>query len=480
MRREPLIFERSVPGKISFDLVPEKKNISKIDKKFLREEKAKLPEVSENDVVRHFTFLSKLNYSVDDGFYPLGSCTMKYNPKINEKLASLDGFLHIHPYQSPKQVQGALKLMSDLETMLCEITGMDEFTLQPAAGAHGESTGLLMIRAYHEYKGNTHKKKILIPDSAHGTNPASAHVTGFEVITVRSNEHGLVDFDHLKELVDENVAGLMMTNPNTLGLFETQISEITDLIHSVDGLIYYDGANANAILGITRPGDMGFDIVHLNLHKTFSTPHGGGGPGSGPVGVKKHIAKFLPVPRIIKNDLYELSYDYENSIGKVRSFYGNFGILVRAYVYILTMGAEGLIDISSNAVLNANYLKKKLNKKFDVPFNGSTVMHEFVISAKNIKDSFGITAIDIAKAIIEKGMHPPTVHFPLIVHDALMIEPTESEDIYTLDEFVDTMFEILAEAENEPEKIKGYPTKTYVGRLDETQAARNPVLRYEE
>jgi glycine dehydrogenase subunit 2 len=479
MQREPLIFERSVPGKIAFNLEREEKSSHRIPQNFLRKEKPALPELSEVDVVRHFTFLSKLNYCVDDGFYPLGSCTMKYNPKLNEKLASLDGFLNIHPYQDADQVQGAYKLLYDLEKMLCEITGMDAYTLQPAAGAHGESTGLLIMRAYHASKGSHHKKKILVPDSAHGTNPASAHVTGFEVITVKSGDDGLVDYDHLLSLVDENVAGLMMTNPNTLGLFETQINEITELIHSVDGLVYYDGANANAILGVSRPGDMGFDIVHLNLHKTFSTPHGGGGPGAGPVGVKKELEKYLPLPRVIKKEKYELCSDCPDSIGKVRSFFGNFGVLVRAYVYILSMGREGLKEVSLNAVLNSNYLKHSLGEKFNIPYFDSCAMHEFVISATNIHDEYGASALDIAKAIIEKGYHPPTVYFPLIISEALMIEPTETEDIRTLDSFIEVMFEILDEIKADPQKVKNYPTSTYVRRLDETKAARDPILKHE-
>ena len=479
MQREPLIFERSVPGKIAFNLEREEKSSHKIPQSFLRKENLDLPELSEVDVVRHFTFLSKLNYCVDDGFYPLGSCTMKYNPKLNEKLASLDGFLNIHPYQDADQVQGAYELLYSLEKMLCEITGMDAYTLQPAAGAHGESTGLLIIRAYHANRGSNHKKKILVPDSAHGTNPASAHVTGFEVVTVKSGVDGLVDFDHLLSLVDENVAGLMMTNPNTLGLFETHINEITELIHSIDGLVYYDGANANAILGVSRPGDMGFDIVQLNLHKTFSTPHGGGGPGAGPVGVKKALEKYLPRPRIIKNETYELCSDCPDSIGKVRSFFGNFGILIRAYVYILSMGREGLSDISQNAVLNANYLKHSLGAKFDIPYYDSCAMHEFVISAAKIRDEYGVSALDIAKAIIEKGYHPPTVYFPLIISEALMIEPTETEDMRTLDRFIEVMFEILDEIKTDPQKVKNYPTSTYVRRLDETKAARDPILKHE-
>ena len=446
-----LIFEKSKKGRKAYSLpecdVPDV-SLDVIDKKYLRAEAPELPEVSELDAVRHFTQISQRNHGVDSGFYPLGSCTMKYNPKVNELAARFDGFTKIHPYQQEKTVQGALKLMYDLGRMLSEITAMEEFTLQPAAGAHGELTGLMIMKAYHHNRNNEKRTKIIVPDSAHGTNPASAAVAGFDVVEIKSNDKGLVDLEELKAAVGEDTAGFMLTNPNTLGLFDENILEISKIVHDAGGLMYYDGANANAILGISRPGDMGFDVVHLNLHKTFSTPHGGGGPGSGPVGVKKHLAEFLPVPVISKKEEeYYMDYERPNSIGKVKSFYGNFGVLVRAYAYILSMGPDGLKEVAENAVLNANYIANKLKDKYFLPIV-TECMHECVFSADWQKEKNGVSALDIAKRLLDFGFHPPTVYFPLIVHEALMVEPTETESKETLDEFISVMRQIAEEAEN--------------------------------
>ncbi|MEM5769993.1 MAG: aminomethyl-transferring glycine dehydrogenase subunit GcvPB, partial [Bacillota bacterium] len=399
----------------------------------MRPEPPALPEVSEVDLVRHFTRLSQNNYGVDTGFYPLGSCTMKYNPKMNEAAARLSGFSNAHPAQPAETAQGALALLYDLNLKLCAITGMAQFTLQPAAGAHGEMTGLMIIKAYHESRGDHKRTKILVPDSAHGTNPASAAIAGFDVVNVRSNAQGMVDLDDLSSLIDDETAGLMLTNPNTLGLFDTNIKTIADKVHEAGGLLYYDGANFNAILGVVRPGDMGFDVVHLNLHKTFSTPHGGGGPGSGPVGVRKDLMPFLPRPTVEKTSAgYVLEGNRPQSIGRVRSFYGNFGVAVRAYAYILTMGAEGLKQVAENAVLNANYVQSRLKEKYDLPYD-TICMHETVLSGKR-QGSFGVSSLDIAKRLIDYGYHPPTMYFPLIVKEALMIEPTETESKETLDD----------------------------------------------
>lgn len=475
-----LIFELSKEGRKAYTLpscdVPECDGAALIPEGFLRNKPLNLPEVSEVDVIRHYTLLSNKNYGVDSGFYPLGSCTMKYNPKINEDMASKPQFTGLHPYQPEGTVQGALELMYDLERKLSEIVGMDGFTLQPAAGAHGELTGLMIMKAYHENRGDYKRKKIIVPDSAHGTNPASASVAGFDTIEIKSDLSGAVDLENLKAALGEDTAGLMLTNPSTLGLFETNIAEIARLVHEAGGLLYYDGANTNAIMGITRPGDMGFDIVHLNLHKTFTTPHGGGGPGSGPVGVKKELIPYLPVPVIEKvNEEYVLNYDRPLSIGKIKSFYGNFGILVRAYTYILTMGAEGLKKVSETAVLNANYMKEKLKDYYLALDN--VCKHEFVLSG--LKDyGAGITTLDVAKRIIDYGYHPPTIYFPLIVDSAIMIEPTETESMETLDAFVDTMIKIAKEAVESPELLKNAPHNTPVKRVDEVKAARNPVLRW--
>ena len=446
-----------------------------IDDKNLRKEDLDFPSLSELDVVRHYTLLSNKNFGVDTGFYPLGSCTMKYNPKINEDMASNPSFTKIHPYQDIDTTQGSLKLMYDLSKSLCEITGMDKVTLQPSAGAHGELTGLMLIKAYHENREDFKRKKVIIPDSAHGTNPASAATAGFKVVQVESNKDGSVNIDKLKEVLDDTVAALMLTNPNTLGLFETNIEEIATLVHNAGGLLYYDGANMNAIMGITRPGDMGFDVVHLNLHKTFSTPHGGGGPGSGPVGVKKELIEFLPVPTVEKEDeKYILNYDKEKSIGKVKNFYGNFGVLVKAYSYILTMGCDGLKEASTMAVLNANYIKERLKGYYHLPID-KLCKHEFVLSGSNMGE---VKTMDIAKRLLDYGYHPPTVYFPLIIKEALMIEPTESESLETLDEFIDAMIKISEEAKARPQMLKNAPYNTLVRRIDDARAVKNPILTW--
>ena len=481
MKQQPLIFEMSTPGRTAYSLpacdVPEIVPEDVVPTELLNTQAPPLPEVSEVDLVRHFTQLSMKNYGVDAGFYPLGSCTMKYNPKMNEKLCRLGGFANVHPYSAQESVQGCLQLLYETDRMLSEITGMARVSLSPAAGAHGEMSGLMIIKAYHEHRGDTGRRKILVPDSAHGTNPASAAVVGFDVVEVKSDAHGMVDIEALAALLDDSVAGLMLTNPNTLGLFDVHIKTISDMVHEAGGLVYYDGANANAILGISRPGDMGFDVVHLNLHKTFSTPHGGGGPGSGPVGVKQHLVPFLPVPVVEKADEgYVLDSDRPQSIGRVKSFYGNFGVVVRAYAYILTMGAEGLKEAAQAAVLNANYIAARLKDYYDLPYE-MTCMHEVVLSGSRQKKS-GVTTLDIAKRLLDYGFHPPTIYFPLIVHEAMMIEPTETESKETLDAFIDAMICIAKEAETEPETVKGAPHTTAVSRLDESRAARQRVLKY--
>lgn len=447
----------------------------------LRESPPDLPEVSETEVVRHYTALSLKNYGVDNGPYPLGSCTMKYNPKVNEDMAALPGFAGVHPLQDPETAQGCLRLMHELEDMLCQVCGTDRFTLQPAAGAHGELTGLLMIRAYHESRGDTARKVMIIPDSAHGTNPASAMMVGYAVKEIRSSADGTVDIEALKAALGPDTAGFMLTNPNTLGLFETGIAEIARLVHEAGGLLYYDGANANAILMQTRPGDMGFDVVHLNLHKTFSTPHGGGGPGAGPVGVCEQLAPFLPGPVIQKEILpdgcahYTLAPAGPLSIGRVRAFYGNFGMLVRAYAYIRAYGAEGLKQVSEAAVTHANYLLHRVRPYYDVPFN-QPILHEFVLSGSRQK-ALGCSTLDIAKRIIDYGFYPPTVYFPLTVKEAMMVEPTETESRESLDALADAMIAIAHEAETQPELLHEAPHGTPVSRPDELRAARTPILR---
>ena len=483
-RLSSLIFEISKEGRVGYNFpkldVPERPVNDLIDEKLLRKKAPELPQVSEVEVVRHYTNLSHKIFCVDLGFYPLGSCTMKYNPKINEDVAGLAGFQNLHPLQPESSAQGMLHLIYDLTERLCEITGMKWGTLQPFAGAHGEFTGMKLFRAYFDKLGEAGRNRILVPDSAHGTNPASAHISGFEVEEIRSNEEGLVSIDSLKEHLDDELAGIMLTNPNTLGLFERDIEEIAGLVHEAGGLLYYDGANLNAILGKARPGDMGFDVVHLNLHKTFSTPHGGGGPGSGPVLVNEALSPFLPVPDIIRReDGYHFDYDRPDTIGKIAGFYGNTAVLVKAYSYLLFMGRNGLEEASESAVLNANYLKEKLKTYYLLPYD-RLCKHEFVLSARLIREDFGISALDIAKRLLDYGLHPPTIYFPLIVREALMIEPTETESKESLDAFIEIMVEIYKEAGEQPELLKSAPTRTPVKRIDEVLAAKRPVVRWQK
>ena len=482
---EPLIFSIGASGRKGYSF-PSIKDTSKsalceIPENLRRRRLPDLPEVSEVEVVKHFTRLSQMNFGVDNGLYPLGSCTMKYNPKMNDAVASLDEVRWIHPLQPEETLQGMLEVMYKLGLWLCEITGMHKFSLQPAAGANGEFTGILIIRAYHRIRGELEKRReIIVPDSAHGTNPASASMGGFEVVTVPSDESGCIDIEALKEAVSQRTAGLMLTNPNTLGIFEERIREIEEIIHDAGGLLYYDGANMNAILGKTRPGDMGFDIVHLNLHKTFSTPHGGGGPGAGPVGVKEHLKDFLPVPLVeYDGKKYYLNYDVPHSIGKVKGFYCNFDVLVRAFAYILTVGAEGLKSISEISVLNANYLASKISdiRGFEVPYGrGKPRKHEFVVSCSRLRSETGISAKNVAKRLLDYGVHAPTIYFPPIVDEALMIEPTESASIEELDEFVRAMEAISKEAYENPEKVLKAPHNTSVGPIDEVKASHPRTL----
>lgn len=508
---------KSLLEKIDID---EAINKNYLDKKYLRKVEANLPQVAEVDLVRHFTNLSRRNFGVDVGFYPLGSCTMKYNPKINEDVAKLDGFTNLHPLAGDKNCQGILKLSYELLSLLCKITGMKWGTLTPFAGAHGEYTGMKLFKAYFKDRAKQNpdelkRKKILIPDSAHGTNPASAHIAGFEVVEIKSGPDGLVDIEEVKKHLNDELAGIMLTNPNTLGLFEERIVEIAELVHKAGGLLYYDGANFNAIMGRVKPGVMGFDCVHINLHKTFSTPHGGGGPGSGPILVNERLLPYLPLPDIkkeirkeikneikgeikkeikkVKNDLesnsdsedlentleyYYLDYSNEKSIGKVSGFYGNIAVLVKAFTYILINGDEGLKAVSEKAVLNANYLKEKLKKYYYLPYD-RICKHEFVLSGKKLKEEKGVATLDIAKRLLDYGIHPPTIYFPLIVPEALMIEPTETESKETLDQFVDVMIKIYDEINSNPEILHEAPTKTPVRRLDEIKAAKDMKLKFE-
>jgi glycine dehydrogenase subunit 2 len=481
-RLEPLIFEVSSPGRKAYSLpelgVPDKPVESMLPKSEFRTTAPELPEVAEVDLIRHFTRLSQLNHGVDIGFYPLGSCTMKYSPKINEEVSNLPGLAEIHPYAPEETVQGALQLMYEMQQYMCEIGGMEKFTLQPAAGAHGELTGINIIRAYHQSRHDDKRTKILIPDAAHGTNPASSVLAGFQTVTIPSDVRGGVDTEALANIMDETVAGLMLTNPNTLGLFDENIEKIEKIVHGKGGLLYYDGANANAIMGICRPGDMGFDVMHFNLHKTFSTPHGGGGPGSVPVGVKKHLIPFLPVPTVeFDGKKYWLDYNRPQSIGQMKSFYGNFLVIVKAYAYIRSLGPDGLKAASEDAVLNANYILRRITEFYDLPYDRH-YKHEFVVSPQRIKTETGCHTMDISKRLLDYGVHPPTNYFPLIVDEAIMIEPTETESKDTLDFFADALIEIAKEAYKDPQSLHDAPKTTVVGRLDEVGAAKNPRLRW--
>ena len=481
-----IIFKKSVKGRRG--VLPPVNDVPvsvEIPEGHRRKKEAALCELSELDVVRHFTELSRKNFGVDTNFYPLGSCTMKYNPKMCEKIAELEGFSSLHPLLPQlggggMLTQGALAVMYELERLLCEITGMDAFTLQPMAGAHGELTGMMLIAAYHKNKGNR-KNQVLIPDEAHGTNPSSAAIAGYDVLSVPTNlDTGMIDVDRLEKMIGPQTAAIMMTNPNTLGIFNTHIEKIASIAHAADALLYYDGANLNAILGKFRPGDAQFDVMHVNVHKTFATPHGGGGPGAGPVGVKKHLEEFLPISRIVRRSdaTFFLDYDYPKSIGYIAPFYGNFSVCLKAYAYILMLGAKGLISVAENAVLNANYLMHSLKDTFHVPFQRQC-MHECVISAKN-QAAYGVSALDIAKALIDKGFHPPTVYFPLIVKEAMMIEPTETESKETLDAFISAMKALADRAASHPDEFHKAPLTTPVGRLDEVKAARDMDCAYIE
>ncbi|MCX7879415.1 MAG: aminomethyl-transferring glycine dehydrogenase subunit GcvPB [Ignavibacteria bacterium] len=478
---EKLIFEKSVKGRKAYTLP--KCNLDEfsyeklLPEKFKRKVELNLPELSENEVARHFHHLSKMNYCIEDNVYPLGSCTMKYNPKVNDKVASFDGFANLHPHLNEDSIQGALQLMYELGEALKKITGFHGVTLQPASGAQGELTGLLLIRAYHLDRNDTNRTKILIPDSAHGTNPASAVIAGFQTVTIKTNSDGRVNLEELKKLADATTAGFMLTNPNTVGLFEKDILQIEKIIHDCGGLMYMDGANLNALLGIVKPIDMGFDCVHLNLHKTFSTPHGGGGPGSGPLCVSEKLVPYLPIPQITFDGAkYHFEYNLEKSIGKIHTFFGNFLVLVRAYTYILINGTEGLKEVSRSAIINANYLYSKLKSKFHDPFN-EHCMHEFLLTGENQKQ-FGVTTKDIAKRILDYGFYAPTIYFPLIIHEAMLIEPTDTEAKERIDQFAEVMLKIAEEAETNPEILLTAPHNTPVRRVDDARAARYINVNY--
>ena len=479
---DKLIFDLSKEGRQGYSLPANKweASVSELPAGLLRAEVPALPQVSELDVVRHYTNLSQMNFGVDSGFYPLGSCTMKYNPKINEEIAAMPAFAGLHPLQPAGTVQGVLRLYKELSHALSEITGMAEFTLDPFAGAHGELTGLMIIRQYHMSRGDLKRTKVIVPDSAHGTNPASAAVCGLEIVQVKSKENGLVDVEDLKPLLDDTIAGIMMTNPNTLGLFEKDIKEIAALVHDCGGLLYYDGANMNPLIGMVRPGDMGFDVLHLNLHKSFSTPHGGGGPGSGPVGVAAHLAQHLPVPKVVEDEdgLLHVVGDDPMTCGQISGFMGNFGVLLRAYTYILMLGKQNVRMVGPLAVLGANYIMESLKDCYKLPIE-SVCKHEFVFDGL-LDQSTGVTTLDIAKRLLDYGFHAPTIYFPLLFHQAIMIEPTETESKETLDGFIEIMRHIAAEAISDPESLKTAPHTTPVRRLDETTAARQPVLKVKD
>jgi glycine dehydrogenase subunit 2 len=485
------IYEKSVPGRRAAVLpeaeVPEPPLAELIPAGLLRDEPPALPEIAEPEIVRHYNRLSRRNFDLDTGFYPLGSCTMKHNPRLNERVAALPGHARLHPAQDPKRAQGALELMWLLQESLAEICGLPHVSLQPSAGSHGELAGLLLTRAFHADRGEV-RHKVLAPDTSHGTNPASVTMAGYEIVKVATDERGGVEMDDLRAKVDEDVACLMLTNPNTLGLFDENIAEIAGLIHEAGGTLYYDGANLNAVMGHSRPGDMGFDIVHVNLHKSFSQPHGGGGPGAGPIAVSERIEPFLPRPQLVRRQSgngsgpsFDLDLERPKSIGRLRGFQGNFGVFVRSYAYILSLGADGLAEASETAVLNANYLKARLaegraGKQTPVAFDRHC-MHEFVLSGKQMKKELGIATLDLAKRLLDYGFHPPTVYFPLLVEEALMVEPTETETKESLDAFADAIEEILAEAEADPDQARSAPFTTPVRRLDEVKATRKPVVR---
>lgn len=480
---DKLIFEVSRPGRQGYELPADNYGndaISALPAALKREEKPELPEVSEPDVVRHYTNLSSKNFGVDTGFYPLGSCTMKYNPKINEELAAMPEFTSLHPLQPAESAQGALELYYNLQKALANIAGLAEFTLNPYAGAHGELTGLMVMRQYHMSRGDLKRTKVIVPNSAHGTNPASAMVAGLEVVEVKSKPNGSIDVEDLKPLLDETVAGIMMTNPNTLGMFETEIVEIARLVHEAGGLLYYDGANLNPMLGKVRPGDMGFDIMHINLHKTFSTPHGGGGPGSGPVGVAAHLVEHLPAPRVVKeaDGKFHVEGAKEKSLGSISSFLGNFGVMMKAYAYILSLGKENLKNVGPMAALNANYIKESLKDDYLLPIEG-VCKHEFVFDGLKDK-STGVSTLNVAKRLLDYGFHAPTIYFPLLFHESMMIEPTETESLETLDEFIDVMHKVAREARENPEMVKNAPLTTPISHPDETTAAKKPILSYRQ
>lgn len=472
-----LIFEKSKTGRKCQNLPECDVPVVSLDAENKRELKLHLPELSEGELSRHYTELAKKSHGVNDGFYPLGSCTMKYNPRINEVVAVFEEFTDIHPLQPVETVQGCLEVIQTLESYLCEIAGMKRMTFQPAAGAHGEFTGLLLIKAYHKSRGDEKRKKIIVPDSAHGTNPASAAMAGYSVVSVPSGPDGCVDIEKLKEIANEEVAGLMLTNPNTVGLFDKNILEITKIIHDCGGLCYYDGANLNAVMGTVRPGDMGFDVIHLNLHKTFSTPHGGGGPGSGPVGCKEFLVPFLPSIVVDGDDVLTPVKEKE-SIGEMKNFYGNFLVVVRALAYVMTLGKEGIPEASKNAVLNANYMMNKLKDIYTMAYD-EVCMHEFVMSLADLKKKTGVSAMDIAKGLLDFEIHPPTMYFPLIVDEALMVEPTETESKETMDEAIAVFRKLYETANSDAESLHNAPVTTPVTRMDEVGAARHPILKYE-
>lgn len=480
---DKLIFELSRPGRKGYQLPANgfsEDAFSKMPASLMRNDEPELPEVSELDVVRHYTNLSSKNFGVDTGFYPLGSCTMKYNPKINEEIAALPQFTQLHPLQDEESAQGALELYYNLQQALANIAGLAEFTLNPYAGAHGELTGLMVMRQYHKLRGDHKRTKVIVPDSAHGTNPASAMVAGLEVVEVKSKPNGSIDVEDLKPLLDDTIAGIMMTNPNTLGMFETEIVEIAKLVHDAGGLLYYDGANLNPMLGKVRPGDMGFDIMHINLHKTFSTPHGGGGPGSGPVGVAAHLVELLPQPRVVKGEdgKFHIKHDGKESLGSVSSYLGNFGVMMKAYAYILSLGKENLKYVGPMATLNANYIKESLKDDYLLPIAGAC-KHEFVFDGLKDK-STGVTTLNVAKRLLDYGFHAPTIYFPLLFHESMMIEPTETESLETLDEFIEVMHKVAKEARETPEMVKDAPLTTPISHPDETTAAKKPILSYKQ